>query len=311
MRLREKNWKKQKCRKNLRKKGTGQKEKKMPRERVLFLDIDGVFTTEGKPEERKVLDSTVEMLVKAREAGYAKFVFITARAAPWVQKEFLPRIEKFGLMHSSEFYCENWLYRIMPGGKISYAPEAAGFLGVKKIVEQAVEAEIKARGINASNATEKAGKLVQVRFVPNSPEAAKPLGEAVKEAINQLKAMGKIPRDVEGVITKSGVNIFPYSVNKGSTSRRIVSRWQQGTGKPRVRVKAIGDVPTEDGLMKDVPGAHGKFRMVENAGQFMHLMRNLALSRDAARRIRRARKVENWGARVKANLAKKQRRRGK
>src|SRR3989338_4321753 len=272
MRLREKNWKKQKCRKNLRKKGTGQKEKKrkcgsekkMPRERVLFLDIDGVFTTEGKPEERKVLDSTVEMLVKAREAGYAKFVFITARAAPWVQKEFLPRIEKFGLMHSSEFYCENGLYRIMPGGKISYAPEAA-----------------------------------------------KPLGEAVKEAINQLKAMGKIPRDVEGVITKSGVNIFPYSVNKGSSSRRIVSRWQQGTGKPRVRIKAIGDVPTEDGLMKDVPGAHGKFRMVENAGQFMHLMRNLALSRDAARRIRRARKVENWGARVKANLAKKQRRRGK
>jgi hydroxymethylpyrimidine pyrophosphatase-like HAD family hydrolase len=281
------------------------------RERVLFLDIDGVFTTEGKPEERRVLDSTVQMLVKAREAGYTKFVFITARAAPWVQKEFLPKIEKFGLMPSSEFHCENGLYRIMPGGKIAYAPEAAGFLGVKKTVETAIETEIKAMGINASNATEKAGKLVQVRFVPNSAEAAKPLGEAIAKVINRLKLERLIPRDVEGVITKSGVNIFPYSVNKGSTARRIVSRWQAGTGNPRVRIKAIGDVPIEDGLMKDVPGAHGKFRMVENAGQFMHLMTNLTISRDAARRIKRTRKTQNWEARRKANLAKKQRRRGK
>jgi len=67
------------------------------RQKVFFLDIDGVLTTAGKPEERQIVDEAIAMLAKARELGYTRFVFITARAAPWTNKNLVPLLQKYNL----------------------------------------------------------------------------------------------------------------------------------------------------------------------------------------------------------------------
>ena len=219
------------------------------RQKVFFLDIDGVLTTAGKPEERQIVDEAIAMLAKARELGYTRFVFITARAAPWTNKNLVPLLQKYNLSGASEIHCENGLYEVR-GEKIILTPEAERFAKYKELLAKEIEAEITKREISAINKTKGAGKLVQVRFEPTNPEAASALQKACEDVVEGLKKQGKLPRDIKALETKSGTNIFPYTVNKGATAVRIEQRLR-GTGARPIRVvgKAIGDDPKEDKAM--------------------------------------------------------------
>jgi len=250
------------------------------REKVLFLDIDEVFTTAGKPQERRVVEESVARLVKARDtAGYTRFAFITARSGKWVLKEFYPFLQKHGLAGSSTIHCENGLYEIV-NGKFELSPEAQAFMPIRQLIAREIEAEIAGRGVQAANASENAGKIVQVRFEPRTAEDAEALRLAVSAAIARLKETGRIPKAIRADITKSGVNIFP-NIDKGTTARMVERRILSETGR-KVRGKAIGDRPEEDGLM--ARGRHVKWRGVRGFEEFNRLMDNLTYRRPAKRR---------------------------
>jgi len=237
------------------------------RTKVLFLDIDEVFTTSGKASERRVRPETVMRLTALRASGYDKLAFITARSGNWVMEEFMPYVKKAGLMGVSTFQCENGLYEIA-NGKFVLSREAEAFAPYRKIIAKAVDAELKAKGVKGSNASEKAGKVVQVRYTPDDKAHAKALGEACQIAVNKLKKAGKISAVIEAEITKSGVNIYPRTMNKGVAARQMEARIQQQTGR-KIRGKAIGDKPLEDGLMAS--GKRIKWRGVNNADEFMKM----------------------------------------
>lgn len=250
------------------------------REKVLFLDIDEVFTTSGKPGERKIVPKAVEKLRKAKEIGYTKFEFITARSGKWALKGIVPHLKRLGLLGSSEIYCENGLYKIV-GGKFELVPEAEKFKQYRQRVAMTISVEIKKRGIDAANASAKAEKVVQVRFEPNTPEAADALKQACTDVVARLKREGKIPLTVYAQGTTSGVNIFPRTVSKGSTARAIERRIFAQTGR-KVSGKAFGDQPVD----KEMSRSGVKWRYVKGVEDFMRAMDNLTFRRPVKRRRR-------------------------
>ncbi|MBN2066852.1 MAG: hypothetical protein JW744_00095, partial [Candidatus Diapherotrites archaeon] len=190
------------------------------REKTLFLDIDEVFTTSGKPDERKTVDSAVERLVKAREVGYTRFAFITARSGNWVLREFVPHLEKHSLLRNSTIHCENGLYEIV-NGKFSLLPEAQEFLKVRERVTKAILQEARKQKVGAIDAAQKMEKFVQARVEPKRMEDMEKLGKTCSEVIGKLAKQGKIPKTVGIDATKSGINIFPRNITKGTTARAI------------------------------------------------------------------------------------------
>ncbi len=150
------------------------------REKVMLLDIDEVFTTGGKPEERRVVEEAVAALKKAVVAkGYTRLAFVTGRSDPWVISNFVPFLKKYDLLGMSEIHCENGLYEIV-GNKIIYARESQKFLPFREKIANAIGAKINERGIMAVNATAKAGKRIQVRFEPLDKDSANALRLALQ-----------------------------------------------------------------------------------------------------------------------------------
>ncbi len=256
------------------------------REKVMFLDIDEVFTTSGKAEERKVVDEAVAALKNAVVAkGYTRLAFVTARSDPWVILNFVPFLKKYDLSGMSEIHCENGLYEIV-GDKIIYARESQKFLPFREKIANAIEAKIKELNIRAVNATAKAGKRIQVRFEPLDESAKTELPKLCEAVVEGMKRAGKIPKDIKALGTKSGVNIFPYTVNKGKTARDIKLKWR-GIGKGKIRFSGfgIGD-QAEDMLMAStrIKGLKTKYQRIKgvkvnNVDEFIKFMSRLSSKR--------------------------------
>lgn len=250
--------------------------------KTLFLDIDQVLTTSGKPEERRIVPEAIQSLRRAVDhLGYKRLVFITARAQPWVAANVIPAVREAGLLVQSEFHGENGLYEIHPEGHITHTPEAEKFLKARQHLTLAVEAALRERGVPFENASAKTGKLVQVRFVPKEGANLASFNSAIVETVSHLQSQGAVPHDVRVVATKSGANIGPHSVDKGTTARRVIYRMEKQSGAAtRVRGKAFGDDPKEDRLM--AWGKKVKWIPVEDVRGFLRKMESLQ-----ARRIKK------------------------
>ncbi len=184
--------------------------------KVLFLDIGGVLTDLLPPEKRKVKDEAMDMLVKAKEKGYEIFVFITARSAPWVLRNLVPKLKKWNLFQNSIIYCENGAYRI-EGEKLIFSKEAKSFLKIRKKLEKLVEEKLKQKGINATNASEKSEKIVQIRFVPSKNTSLDELAKACEEILESIKDVDT--SNIKAEKTRHGVNIYPKSITKGDAAK--------------------------------------------------------------------------------------------
>lgn len=185
--------------------------------KVLFLDIGGVLTDLLPPEKRKVKDEAMDMLVKAKEKGYEIFVFITARSGPWVLENLVPKLKKNKLFRNSIIYCENGAYRL-ENGKIVLSGHAKAFLKIRSKLEKLIKKELKHRGVDAIDATKKARKIVQIRFIPSKDTTLEKLARTCEAIVKSLNDKGIIP-NIKAEKTRHGVNIYPKSITKGGAAK--------------------------------------------------------------------------------------------
>ena len=212
--------------------------------KVLFLDIDEVFTTSGSRKERELVDEAVFALNKVKKQGYSPFVFITARSGRWVLSDFIPLLKKYNLLGDSVFFCEDGAYEIK-NKKFILTGVVKQFTSKKKLIRKNIQKEIEKQRIEAEDVTEKLGKVVQVRFEPKekTKENINKVAKLCKKVLNKLKKQERISHKIKTHPTNSGVNIFPDSISKKNAAKIVARRLKKEGYK--VQGIAIGDKPKD------------------------------------------------------------------
>lgn len=267
--------------------------------KVLFLDISRTLTGEGSAGKREADPNAIQALAEyVRQNRIQKIAFVTALSGPGLFKgreNIWPYLEKHGLDRISELHCESGLYKWVNGAPV-FSAEAQGFQKIMRDHQKTLDAVVSQSGLKASNVSLQRGKLAQVRYeFADETERTdktknKQLGKVITEAITRA-GLGK---NVDVIVTGSGINLQPRDMSKGVIAQRIIHGWQQqhtkhGQRPPRIVGKAIGDFAEEDSQMGI---GKVKFRKVTNAGHARSLFEGLSLPTGTLRKMRGGRKEE-------------------
>lgn len=223
-------------------------------QKVIFCDIDDVLTK--GTGTRKIDERAIARIKKLVDKGY-KVAFVTAKAADYIQREFIPVLEKHGILKkfgssgNCVVYGEMGAYQVMRSSVQWPRDEfVSKYKSARKALGEEIEKIASEKGLQIRRpANEKKQYMLYYKFSGESTHKKKKgLLEVYRKAIDNLNRRGVLKTPMEIHLTHSGCNTYPKGLNKGVAVTNAIHNW----GLEHFIGRAYGDMPT-DKRMADRP----------------------------------------------------------